>query len=223
MAQIAVVNGSNGLAEYYARRAPEYERIYEKPERQGELAELRALVREKTFAGKDVLEVACGTGYWTQEFARGARSVTAVDINEEVLEIARAKAPNASVLFRKGDLYDLKAELGMFSAGLAAFWWSHMPKGRVAAFLRGFHERLVPGAVVMFMDNCYAAQSSTPISRTDVEGNTFQMRRLEDGSVHEVRKNFPTEAELREAVAGVAQALEVRMMRYYWMMKYRVS
>src|SRR5262245_51295140 len=78
------------MAAYYAQRALEYERIYHKPERQADLQELHNLV-ERTFAGAAVLEVACGTGYWTEVLARSAASVTAVDINEEVLAVARSK------------------------------------------------------------------------------------------------------------------------------------
>jgi len=41
--------------------------------------------------GLDVLEVACGTGYWTQSVARGADATLATDLNTEVMEIARLK------------------------------------------------------------------------------------------------------------------------------------
>src|SRR6478752_652450 len=78
------------LEAYYSKRAHEYERIYEKPERQRELAWLRERI-PAILARRTVLEVACGTGYWTQYIARQARHVHACDINETVLEIAREK------------------------------------------------------------------------------------------------------------------------------------
>ncbi|HEY6168738.1 MAG TPA: class I SAM-dependent methyltransferase, partial [Verrucomicrobiae bacterium] len=59
------MSGGGQLAEYYARRAGEYERIYAKPERQADLAALRARLAE-AFRGRRVLEIACGTGYWTE-------------------------------------------------------------------------------------------------------------------------------------------------------------
>jgi len=202
---------------YYAKRAHEYERIYAKPERQDDLVTLRELV-QKTFRGKRVLEVACGTGYWTEVLARSAASVTAVDINEEVLELARVKSLNAR--FERADVYALPKFSEPFDAGLAAFWWSHIRKARLAAFLAQFHGAFAPGATVVFIDNLYVEGSSTPISRTDAEGNTYQSRRLDDGSTHEVLKNFPTEDELHRAVDGLGRQIRIRFLEYYWILTY---
>ena len=62
------------LRDYYAARAAEYERIYDKPERQQDLAAMRAAV-PPLFTGRDVLEIACGTGWWTRLIARTSRPV----------------------------------------------------------------------------------------------------------------------------------------------------
>jgi demethylmenaquinone methyltransferase/2-methoxy-6-polyprenyl-1,4-benzoquinol methylase len=87
------------LEAYYAKRAREYERIYDKAERQDELAWLRGRL-PALFEGRRVLEIACGTGYWTQFIARNAVHVNACDINESVLEIAREKPiPKGRVTF----------------------------------------------------------------------------------------------------------------------------
>ena len=205
---------------YYAERASEYERIYVKPERQADLKRLRCYV-ENTFAGADVFEVACGTGYWTKILARSAASVVATDINEEVLAIARSKGMDSQkVTFQREDAYALPVLPRRFTAGLAVFWWSHIPKSKLRGFLLGFHRALSPGARVVFIDNAYVAGSSTPIARVDEHGDTYQVRRLEDGSTHEVRKNFPTESELRAAVEGWASDVRVEFLRYYWILSY---
>jgi len=62
--------------------------------------------------------------------------------------------------------------------------------------------------------------SSTPISRTDEQGNTYQTRRLDDGSEYEVLKNFPTEPELRAAVGDFATNVQIELLRYYWVLSY---
>ncbi len=75
------------MLDYYERRAAEYDRVYDKPERQGDLAVLRTMVAE-AFAGRRVLEVAAGTGWWTTAIAERASSVHGIDLAAAPLEIA---------------------------------------------------------------------------------------------------------------------------------------
>jgi SAM-dependent methyltransferase len=208
------------IISYYAQRAAEYERIYDKPERQADLARLRSLVKY-LFTGKDVLEVACGTGYWTEVVTQSAATVLALDINDEVLDIARAKPlDRRKVRFQRADIYALPVFPDVFTGSLAVFWWSHIPKQRLGAFLRGLHRSFAPGTRVVFIDNIYVEGSSTPISRADADGNTYQKRQLDDGSTHEIMKNFPTEQELCAAVADLACEARVEFLKYYWMLSY---
>src|SRR2546425_2953029 len=78
------------MTRYYARRAAEYERVYEIPAWQPALAELRRRV-PTFFAGRRVFEGACGTGYWTAHVATTALGVRATDGNEGTLALARAR------------------------------------------------------------------------------------------------------------------------------------
>jgi hypothetical protein len=66
----------------------------------------------------------------------------------------------------------------------------------------------------------YVEGSSTPISRIDDAGDSFQQRRLEDGSIHEVLKNFPSKEELLDAVTGVASSVEIMFTEYFWVLSY---
>jgi demethylmenaquinone methyltransferase/2-methoxy-6-polyprenyl-1,4-benzoquinol methylase len=208
------------MIKYYADRAKEYERVYAKPERQNDLRRLREFV-ESAFVGAHVLELACGTGYWTEIIARTASSVLATDINEEGLAVARARAIDPMrVTFRREDAYSLPVFSQKFTGGLAAFWWSHVPKARLSSFLSGFHQLFSPGAKIVFFDNLYVEGSSTPVSRTDTFGNTYQKRSLENGSIHEVLKNFPSESQLSRAVEGMAVEVRVELLQYYWILCY---
>jgi ubiquinone/menaquinone biosynthesis C-methylase UbiE len=209
------------MQRYYSRRAAEYERIYEKPERQAELEWLRQRVPE-VFRGRDVLEIACGTGYWTQYIARAAAKVHACDINEAVLEIAREKPiARGRAEFFRADALTLEGTPEGCDAAFAGFWWSHVKLSAIPGFLRTLSARLAPGSVVAVLDNTYVEGSSTPISRRDAEGNTYQLRKLANGEDYEVLKNFPTEAQLREAVAPVAAEAHLESLQYYWMLVFR--
>ena len=92
------------LETYYAQRAAEYEKIYHKPERQADLARMRNDI-PALFKGARVLEIACGTGYWTPLIAAQAEAVTAIDFNEETLAIARRIAPTtlSVLLLERGE------------------------------------------------------------------------------------------------------------------------
>jgi demethylmenaquinone methyltransferase/2-methoxy-6-polyprenyl-1,4-benzoquinol methylase len=212
----------DNLRDYYARRAHEYERIYDKPERQADLASLRESI-PSLLDGRDVLEIACGTGFWTQFVATRAASVLATDVNEEVLELARRKSyPRDNVAFELLDIYSEGDLPRRFNAGLAAFWWSHVPRQSYGRFIEHFHRRLQSGAIVVFLDNRYVQGSSTPLSRTDEHGNTYQTRTLDDGTSHEVLKNIPDESELAGALGNSARALEYVELDYFWYVSYRV-
>ena len=201
---------------YYARRAAEYEKIYAKPERQADLARMRVDI-PNLFVDQRVLEIACGTGYWTPLIAARAESVVATDFAEETLSIARSKIyEKANVRFQRADAYALPAWPEKFDGCYAGFWWSHIPLARVDSFLRGLQSHLAPGATLAFMDNRYIEGNSTPLSRKDAEGNTYQTRRLADGSSHEVLKNYPDERELRLRLAPYAGGFRFVQYDYYW-------
>ena len=210
------------MRSYYAARAPEYDAIYLKPERQ---ADLRAIEHwlPPVFAGANVLEVACGTGYWTQFLAPVAASVLAVDTSPETIAIAKSRVPADNVRFVVGDAYALAQQTEKFDAAFAGFWFSHVPRQRQQAFLAGLNAALRPGARIVLLDNRFVEGSSSPISEQDGDGNTYQTRSLADGSTHRVLKNFPTERELIALAGGSGQSASFKCWQYYWAFEYVVS
>jgi demethylmenaquinone methyltransferase/2-methoxy-6-polyprenyl-1,4-benzoquinol methylase len=207
------------LIEYYRRRAGEYEGFYAKPERQADLLLLKKKLAE-LLKNARVLEVACGTGYWTTVIANAAASVKATDAAQEPMNIARAKDyPKQNVTFAEADAYALPASLGRFDAAFAGFWWSHVPRERIAQFAASLHARLEPGATVLLLDNLYVEGNSTPIAEIDTAGNTYQLRKLADGSTFRVMKNFPTKEELRTLLPA---PVHYRALQYHWLAQYKV-
>jgi demethylmenaquinone methyltransferase/2-methoxy-6-polyprenyl-1,4-benzoquinol methylase len=210
------------MQDYYAARANEYDQIYLKPERQADLRKIEQWLPE-VLSGRTVLEVACGTGYWTQFIAPSSASIVAVDSSLETLRVAHTRVPQNKVHLLASDAYSLPVPPATFDAGFAGFWWSHIPRSRISEFLRGFHAALVPGSMVVLLDNRFVPGSSTAISETDAEGNTYQSRPLSNGSVHSVLKNFPSHEELLRSVAGLAQEVRYHEWRYYWALEYATS
>ena len=210
------------IQQYYADRANEYDFTYQRPERQDDLKTICILLKN-LLDGHHVLEVACGTGYWTKIIASVAKSITGTDINNEVLQIAKNKLINSKkVTFIQDDSYSLKKIQGNFTAGFAFSWWSHILISKLKDFLNIFHSRLQPGALVIFIDNSHTEGISIPISRIDNDGNTYQIRKLQDGREYEILKNFPTRETFDEILGKRVKNLKIEFLTYFWIVTYNI-
>lgn len=210
------------MQSYYASRAPEYDRIYQLPERQSDLRILEDWI-PTILSNHRVLEIACGTGYWTQFFAPKAQHVVAVDTSIETMEIAKQRVKTNNIDFQVADAYALPETLGQFEAAFAGFWLSHVPKSRLQAFLTNVHKRLQVGSTVLFIDNEYVEGSNHPITERDDEGNTYQTRKLLDETFHRVLKNFPSECDLIKMIDGLGTKPQYRKLNYYWSFQYQTA
>jgi demethylmenaquinone methyltransferase/2-methoxy-6-polyprenyl-1,4-benzoquinol methylase len=83
-------------------------------------------------------------------------------------------------------------------------------------------QRFEPGCRCVFLDNRFVAGSSTPIAETDDDGNTYQLRPLDDGSQHRVLKNFPTRDELISTVSSYGNEIDVAELDYFWLLSFRL-
>lgn len=213
------------LEAYYRARAPEYEAIYYRPDRvrRAELAEATTAVMGAV-AGRRVLEIACGTGFWTEFAAETAAEIVATDINSEMLEIARSKPfPRGNVSFDLVDAYTLDRVPGTFTAGMANFWISHVPRDRLQSFVTAFHRRLGSGAFVFMMDNLKSPGHGGEFLRIPGVADTFKIRDLADGSTHTVIKNYFSNEELHALFAPQASDLQIEVRAHYWWVTYAVA
>lgn len=205
------------LAAYYERRAPYYDAGYAKPEKEGDLKYLKGTI-PKLFLDRNVLEVAAGTGYWTHLIADSAATIVATDVNPAPLALAREREyPRGNTQFCQADAYDLAAVAGTFDAAFVGFWWSHILLGDIDRFLHGLCSRLEANSFVVIVDN---RDASYPSSRTDSEGNKFELRRLPDGSEYEIPKNFPSRKDLSRAIGHFGTDTTVTELEYYWMVTF---
>ncbi len=195
---------------YYDRRAPEHDRLMSYTDNKSMEAYLKPIIDliEPHITDRKILEVACGTGNWTQVLAKRARSVLATDINESVLEIARKKPCAGRVEFLQHDAYALHKLRGEFDVAFAADWWSHIPKSAIHTFQGNLHRALSPGAVVIMLDMTLNDYFRNEPSTVDLDGNRLSRRKTPDGTEHSVVKNFPTESELRETIRDVVSKFD---------------
>jgi ubiquinone/menaquinone biosynthesis C-methylase UbiE len=160
---------------------------------------------------RDVLEIACGTGNWTQVLSKRTRSVLAIDQSDAYLSIARAKEyARDNITFLKADAYSLDNVKGVFDAAFAADFWSHIPRACIAEFVKGMTRRLRSGGNIILLDMLPSPSLDAMFSHCDEDGNVIHKRTFDDGTQFEVVKNFPTESELREAFSSCAGDMSYR-------------
>lgn len=208
------------LKNYYALRAREYDALYEKNDRQDDLKLMSELV-SSSFAGKNVLEIACGTGWWTYVISERAEKMLSTDVNEEMLSVARRRNyGRKNVQFLISDAYRLDNVKGDFDSAFCGYWMSHVKKRNMRKFLVSLHSKIRKGSVVVLLDNLWVARANKPISRRDEEGNTYQTRKLNNGMEFEIVKNFLTGDDLMSITEGIGDRRQFFSFQYYWVFRY---
>jgi demethylmenaquinone methyltransferase/2-methoxy-6-polyprenyl-1,4-benzoquinol methylase len=190
---------------YYEKRAPWHDE-YMNYSTNRQMEQLLSSIVETIIpyiAGREVLEIACGTGNWTEVLAKRAGSVLAIDSSSTVLEIAGKKLERFSnIILKKADAYRLEDISGPFDVVFAADWWSHMPKASISSFLENLHKRLKKESHAIFIDMMIRKEFEDEIVYYDSDGNRVSLRTLPDGSEYEVVKNFPSKKDLLSNIEG---------------------
>ncbi|NUR48716.1 MAG: class I SAM-dependent methyltransferase [Hamadaea sp.] len=188
--------------DYYRRRATEYDATA-----YGDLAVARPriarLVAEMRPAGR-VLELACGTGLWTEALAAYADSLTAVDSAPEALAIARERVTAANVTFLVADIFAWTPE-STFDFIFFSAWLSHVPPDRFGPFWDSLRPMLADGGRVLFLDEHVDEQGKESFVHDGVVE-----RRLTDGSTFRVVKHFLEPAELTARLRGLGWECTIR-------------
>jgi SAM-dependent methyltransferase len=134
---------------YYRAHAPEYRRV---DLSSGSLAVARESLR-KLGPLRHILELAPGTGDWTQELVRIGHTVIAIDASPEMIEINRQRVADPRVEYRQADLFEWTPR-EQYDLVFFAFWLSHVPPDLVDAFLLKVRDAVQPGGHLFIVDQC---------------------------------------------------------------------
>jgi SAM-dependent methyltransferase len=206
------------LADYYRKRAREYDALYATAAWQSELPVLHNWLMTEV-CDRTILEVAAGTGYWTAVAASVATAITATDINPEMLAIASARNLGAHVALVQADCWRLPHFPRTFEVGMAHLWWSHVRKQDRSRLLSHFASRLQEHATLLMIDQNHVQDFGMPISRYDSAGNSYQTRWLENGERFEIVKNYPDGRELEQAIGQACEDVDILQLTYFWALR----
>ena len=161
-----------------------------------------------------VLELACGTGWWTQWLVQHARHVTAVDAAQEMLALNRERVDAANVHYVLADVFSWKSDQ-KFDLVFFAFWLSHVPHERFASFWQRVGDWLAPGGRAFFIDELGTEETRGMENRLKGEA---VLRQLQDGRQFRAVKVFHEPNELEAKLRALGWNVEVRAagQRFYW-------
>lgn len=215
------------LSAYYTSRAATCDSVYAQQDRQDEFAVLRERVAALV-QGHNVLELACGSGYWTAAMAGSADLVLATDNNPLMLKAAQARdLPPQKVKIAQVDAFEPDLASGDLASGYSAcfagFFWAHVKREQQTEMLARVRRIIGKDGLLVLIDDNYLEEDTAPVARTDAEGNTYQIETLADGERYEYVKNFPTDSALRKKFAGVARDIRVLRLQHTWLLSCRLK
>lgn len=183
---------------YYRARAQEYDEWFYRQGHYDQGETLNAVWRQEadtvrqqllsTVSVPHILEMASGTGIWTQELIKIGVQVTALDASPEMIEINRAKVQSDSVSYQLTNLFEWQPEQP-YDMVFFGFWLSHVPDDKLSSFLQMVHQALKPGGRLFFVDS-RKIQSGTSVRQSITTENNIQKRVLNDGSEFEIIKIY---------------------------------
>lgn len=203
--------------EYYQMRAGEYDKVYTRdhPGRQAELAELYALSRQ-TLRGCNVLDLACGTGYWTRLISEKAASIIGVDINSATIREAEKKTYNCPVKFVLADIFEAPFKPGEFDGLLMTFLLSHVRRQDLDQMARKIKGILRPGSPAFLCDNNLICEMKPDLIWDKEHINSYKRRTLESGREYRILKNYFEADELRGILENWGTVEKMMFNTYYW-------
>ena len=195
---------------YYAARAAEYDDAYERTGQYDRGPDINASWRNDTARlvaafeqvpiGGDVIELAAGTGQWTERLVGRARSLHAIDGSAEMLAANRLRLGAAAerVTYEVADLFQWRPSR-QWDTCVFGFWVCKVPDELIMDHLHTVAQALRPGGAVCFVDK--SATSDPSVERIE--------RTLNDGRRFTIIDHPRAPARLRHLFAGAGLHIDV--------------
>lgn len=212
-------------AAYYRARADEYDEWWQRAGRYDhgpaatsrwwqEVAEVQQALDDLKLSG-DLLELACGTGWWTERLAGLTCRLKCIDASAETIAINRARLEKAGLslpAYEVADLFTWQPS-ETFDAAFFSFWLSHVPPARFDDFWSVVAKALKPNGRVFFVDS--AREKTVTLTGTSTP-LAIQERQLNDGRTYRVVKMFYDPFDLGNRLRSLGWRCEIRRTNSYF-------
>jgi demethylmenaquinone methyltransferase/2-methoxy-6-polyprenyl-1,4-benzoquinol methylase len=226
---------------YYQARAQEYDEWFYRCGRydlglehtqqwEKEADQVRQALAAANLTGQ-VLDIAAGTGIWTQELVKTAAHVTALDSSGEMLALNRHKVQSNKVTYTLTDLFYWQPVI-TYDAIFIGFWLSHVPLPLLYDFIGTMAGALKPNGKIFFVDSLPESSSTSRDMIKELAQNLEQRtslpqavednyglvpRRLNDGRKFQVVKIFYQPTELVERFKAYDLDVTVQQTEHFFL------
>ena len=209
---------------YYRERAAEYDewwlregRFDQGPEANAQwlkdIETVVAALREFKPSGK-ILELAGGTGRFSQELLATASELTIVDSSPEMLELNRSRLGSCKVQYVEADIFDW-SPTARYDTVFFSFWLSHVPETRFASFWDMVRSSLAGNGRVFFIDSL-RVQSSTATDHRFPEGDVTT-RKMNEGREFESFKVYYELMDLERRLSDLGWQARLSATEHYFL------
>lgn len=211
---------------YYRARAGEYDQWflrlgrYDRGEELNqawfsEVGELRAWLGQQGPLG-DTLELACGTGWWSEQLVQYASSLTAVDASPEVIELNKQRLQREDVRYLQADLFTWQSD-EQYDCIFFSYWLSHVPHERFADFWQRTKRMLKPNGRIILIDSLRTPLSTAVNHELQPPEDPIQVRKLNDGQQFKIIKIYYTPEELTARLGELGLRAELQRTKDYFL------
>jgi demethylmenaquinone methyltransferase/2-methoxy-6-polyprenyl-1,4-benzoquinol methylase len=195
------------LFAYYEAQAANYEDFYDgkgqaitalSGEYATDVAGATALL--SSFGRGDVVDLACGTGFWLSVYRGNAASITLVDQSEQALAHCERRVQQLGLAtvarIVRGDVFDVPLSQSGYDACMLGFLLSHLTPADTDALFARLRTALRPRAELAVIDSVWSDARKLHRQR-----DGFERRTLADGRSFSIRKKYYDRPELESLLS----------------------
>ena len=133
----------------YKKFAKYYDLVYKNKDYKKEATFIERLIKKNHVKGKELLDVGCGTGRYTEVFKKKGFAVTGLDISNEMLSIARKKIKGAKFVQGNMQTFKLRKKFDVIICLFSTMHYNQNHK-QLEKTIKNFYYNLKHGGLIVF-------------------------------------------------------------------------
>lgn len=208
----------NEMQDYYSERAEEYDEWYDRKNFYDKGKELNEIwfkelellaTKVGEIQGRKILELASGTGMWTQHLIKNNK-VTPTDYSKEMLDKLHERC---GVKGKVIDNYHIELEeTKEFDLCFFSFWLSHVPPEKEHSFFTELKRVLNKGCELYIVDSFLNKNELNCLTQKE----NIQLRPLKSGKTFRVYKKYHDKSSLTSTLGPYLSNITVEYLPNYF-------